>query len=275
VVGQFPTPPPPKPSALVAVIGSNDNTPPTFAGLQEAFACTPVRDGFDRLGEVGEAGFRSTVGGLLAEALVRLDRNDEAAQVLDIVDAIAQLDDVDPQVRSRSVRAKILAKRGRRPEAKRLAREVVEIAARTDYLVLHADALLALAAVLGESEQAVQALRNALELFEQKQTDVQADQTRALLAVAARNSHAPQTLLGGGLPLFRAVDNPEVVAADAEAARRPVIPLHEHLQRVHVIGGSAQHHGGPVNLDAPANDREPDVVVPIFVVGSPHTYKIQ
>ena len=127
-----------------------------FAGLVELAAGDAhkaeqdLRDGFDRLGEVGEAGFRSTVGGLLAEALVRLDRNDEAAQVLDIVDAIAQLDDVDPQVRSRSVRAKILARRGQRAEAERLAREAVEIAARTDYLVLHADALLALGGARGE-----------------------------------------------------------------------------------------------------------------------------
>ena len=147
-----------------------------------------LRDGFDRLGEVGETGFRSTVGTILAEALVRLDRDEEAAGVLDVVNAIAQLDDVDPQVRSRSVRAKILARRGQHAEAERLAREAVEIAARTDYLVLNADALLALAEVLGDNDEATEALRNALERFQQKQNVVQAGQTRARLAALAQAS---------------------------------------------------------------------------------------
>jgi tetratricopeptide (TPR) repeat protein len=128
------------------------------------------------------------VGSILAEVLVRLGRDEEAAEVLDVVDAIAQRDDVDPQVRSRSVRAKLLARRGQRAEAERLAREAVEIAARTDYLVLHADALLALAEVLGETDEAVEALRRALELFEQKENVVQAEQTRARLAVLAQTS---------------------------------------------------------------------------------------
>lgn len=128
------------------------------------------------------------MGSILAEVLVRLGRDEEAAEVLDVVDAIAQRDDVDPQVRSRSVRAKLLARRGQRAEAERLAREAVEIAARTDYLVLHADALLALAEVLGETDEAVEALRRALELFEQKENVVQAEQTRARLAVLAQTS---------------------------------------------------------------------------------------
>src|SRR2546430_5155414 len=48
----------------------------------------------------------------LAEALVRTGRDGEAEQVLDVAAECAQLDDIDPQVRLRAVRAGILARRG-------------------------------------------------------------------------------------------------------------------------------------------------------------------
>jgi len=60
---------------------------------------------------------------------------------------------------------------------------------RTDYLTLHGDALLALADVLveaGKDEQAVVALREAVELFDRKEATAQAAQTRARLEELAR-----------------------------------------------------------------------------------------
>jgi class 3 adenylate cyclase/tetratricopeptide (TPR) repeat protein len=143
-----------------------------------------LRLGFDRLGELGEGGFRSTMGTLLADALVQLGRDEEAEDVLAVVDGLVITDDVDPQVRTRAVRARIRARRGELAEAERLAREAVELAARTDYLVLHGNARLALAEVLrlaGAVDAAVETLRAALEIFERKQHVLLIESTRARL----------------------------------------------------------------------------------------------
>jgi hypothetical protein len=52
-------------------------------------------------------------------------------------------------VQWRGPRAKVLAARGERDEAERLAREAVELAERTDFLNLRGDALANLAEVTG------------------------------------------------------------------------------------------------------------------------------
>ena len=161
-----------------------------FLGIIELYAGDPVeaeralRDGYERLGELGARGNRATTATLLADALLRQGRDEEAEEVLNVADEIAQPDDCDPQVRSRGVRARILARRGRLAEAERLATEAVELAARTDFTVLHGDALLALAEVLrasGAAHESTAALEEALSLFERKENVVQAEQTRALL----------------------------------------------------------------------------------------------
>jgi class 3 adenylate cyclase/tetratricopeptide (TPR) repeat protein len=143
-----------------------------------------LREAWDGLGGLGEAGFRSTVGTMLADALVRLGRLDDAEEVLGVVTQLVQADDVDPQVRMRWVQGLIQAGRGELAHGERLARESVALASKTDYLVLHGDALLALADVLtasGKDEQAVVALREAVELFDRKEAEAQAAQTRARL----------------------------------------------------------------------------------------------
>ncbi|HZQ02764.1 MAG TPA: tetratricopeptide repeat protein [Gaiellaceae bacterium] len=125
------------------------------------------------------------MGTLLGETLVLQGRDDEAEDVLAIVDEVVLRDDVDPQVRMRSVRARILARRGELDAAERLARDAVALAARTDYLVLHGNALLALADVLrraGAEDGAAAALREALALFERKEHVPLTERTRALLA---------------------------------------------------------------------------------------------
>ena len=146
-----------------------------------------LRESFVNLGELGESGFRSTVGTLLAESLLRLGRDAEAEEVLGVVDGFVLDDDVDPQVRLRTVRGRIRARAGDLAEGERLAREGVAIAARTDYLLLHAYALLALANVLrltGAEDDAAAILQLALDLFERKENLPMAEQTRALLAAA-------------------------------------------------------------------------------------------
>jgi len=155
-----------------------------LAGDVEA-AERALRRGFDGLGELHETGFRSTVGTMLADALVMLGRLDEAEEVLATALSLAAKDDCDPQVRGRSVAARIKVRRGDPETALGPAREAVALAARTDYLVLHGDALVALAEVeraCGATAEAETALRAALELYERKENVVQAGWTRALLA---------------------------------------------------------------------------------------------
>jgi tetratricopeptide (TPR) repeat protein len=152
-----------------------------------------LRDGFEQLGEMGETGFRSTVGTMLADALVDLDRDREAEEVLTVVDGLVVADDVDPQVRLRWVRARIHARRGELVEGERLAREAVAIAARTDYLVLHANALRALAEVLqlaGATGDVLPTLRQALQLDERKQNVPRAESTRARIHELEQSSSA-------------------------------------------------------------------------------------
>jgi ATP/maltotriose-dependent transcriptional regulator MalT len=144
-----------------------------------------LREGYDRLTEIGEQNWRATNATLLADALMRQDCDGDASTMLAVADEIAQHDDYDAQVRMRAVRAQILARRGELAQADRLAREAVMMVARTDDIVLHGDALLAFADVLrrsGATEEAEAALRRALELFERKENIVQAEQTRARLA---------------------------------------------------------------------------------------------
>ena len=154
------------------------------AGEDETAAAV-LRESFDALGRLGEAGFRSTVGTLLADALERLGRLDEAEEVLALVAELAAPDDCDPQVRMRAVRARILTRRGDVAAAQAMGEEAVALASRTDYLVLHGEALLALAGAQhasGAVAAARESLREALELFERKEDVPQAARTRELLA---------------------------------------------------------------------------------------------
>ena len=84
-----------------------------------------LREPWTRYGAIGETGFRSTVGTLLARALVEAGRREEAERVLDETETFVRAGDFDPQARLRSVRALILARRGETVEAERLAREAV------------------------------------------------------------------------------------------------------------------------------------------------------
>ncbi len=62
-----------------------------------------LRDGYDRLTELGAEGLRASIATLLADSVSRQGRDEEATELLDVADGIAQTDDFDPQVRSRSV----------------------------------------------------------------------------------------------------------------------------------------------------------------------------
>jgi class 3 adenylate cyclase/tetratricopeptide (TPR) repeat protein len=159
------------------------------AGTIELLAGDPaaaereLRHGYELLGALGETGFRSTTGSILAEALLLQGRDAEAESMLDELAAIMQADDVDPAVRALGVRGRLLARRGELAEARRLAEEAVALAEPTDYLDLRGEALTALAEVLhscGLPLEEARALQAAVSIYEQKGNLVSAARARSL-----------------------------------------------------------------------------------------------
>ena len=83
----------------------------------------------------------------------------------------ASPDDFASQGRSRQIQARVLSARNQSAEAEALVREAVAIVGRTDYLVLHGDALIHLGRILhaaGNAEEAVASAREALAPYQRK-----------------------------------------------------------------------------------------------------------
>jgi tetratricopeptide (TPR) repeat protein len=145
-----------------------------------------LRTACDSLERRGDWGHYTSLAPLLAEALRRQGRAEEAAEPLEKSARTALADDVEAQTSLLRVRARILADRGELDEAERVARAGIEALARTDYIDPHASALDDLGAILaskGELEEARAALEKALALHEQKGNLVLAARTRERLAL--------------------------------------------------------------------------------------------
>ena len=143
-----------------------------------------LRRDYDALTAMGEKFLRSTIGGMLARALVMQGRSEEAEVLTQLVEEIAAEDDTDAQAVWRGVRARALAERGDGTAALELADEAVELRRRTDSPVLLAEALGDLAAVLessGRYADARAALDEALSLASAKGDVVSAERVRAEL----------------------------------------------------------------------------------------------
>jgi class 3 adenylate cyclase/tetratricopeptide (TPR) repeat protein len=135
------------------------------------------RSGYEVLGRMEETGYQSTVAGLLAHALVALDRDDEAEEFVSQARTAAAHDDVSAQTLWRTAAAKILSSREEFEGAERLARQAVAIIEETDLLNYRADALMDLGLVLkraGRVDEAVEAIRAALDLYKRKGNTVSA-----------------------------------------------------------------------------------------------------
>ncbi|MDP9329083.1 MAG: hypothetical protein M3P11_00300 [Actinomycetota bacterium] len=97
----------------------------------------------------------------------------------------ARPNNVEAQILWRSTRAKVLARRGELEAAERLGEEAVTIAAESDFLSTHAEALMDLAEVLelaGRREDAEVRTKDALRFFELKRNVLGADRARGWLA---------------------------------------------------------------------------------------------
>ncbi len=181
-----------------AALSELGRTLTSVAGQHEAIVATLARDfaaaerclrtGYEALAEMGEKAILSGTAADLADAIYAQGRYDEAERFTEITEAAAADDDVDSQISWRSVRGKILAKRGEIDEAERLAREAVLLAAQTDWLNEHAKALVDLGVVLREAarmEEADAAIRQGVMLYERKGNLAAVDTARALLGQPA------------------------------------------------------------------------------------------
>ena len=143
-----------------------------------------LRRDYEALERMGEKYMLCSVASELARALVEEGRDEEAEHYTEVARELAAADDLSAQVLWRSVRARVLARRGEQEEAVALAREAVELLRDTDSLVAQADALFDLAEVLrvgGRSTDALAALGEALALYERKGDLASAARARALL----------------------------------------------------------------------------------------------
>jgi len=133
-----------------------------------AAAETWLRRGLEILRPVAPAGLQC---GLLAEALYEQGRYDEAEPVVETARELAFPSEASSQVLWRTVAAKLAARHGKVGHAEELARAAVDIAAGTDAVNLHGDALVAFAAVLrvdDRDDEAEAALADAAALYRRK-----------------------------------------------------------------------------------------------------------
>nr|WP_231988704.1 BTAD domain-containing putative transcriptional regulator [Mycobacterium sp. 1274761.0] len=173
-----------------------------FAGIVELVVGDPAAaephlrkayTGFRRLGLDADT---AETAALLGRACLALDRADEAEKLCAESERLAG-HALKPSIAWRTLRAHLLSCRGEHDEARHLAEAAVGLAERTDLLVDHGDACLALAVVLraaGADSGARAAAERAAELYEQKDAAALAEKAHAVLGqpVAAAPEAVPE-----------------------------------------------------------------------------------
>ena len=155
--------------ALVGVL--RDSGYVEMLAVEPTRAETELREGYEILDRIGDVGHLSSFAPDLGDAVYEQGRYDEAHLLSEIAERITIQGDVDAEVRWRQLRGKTLARRGRHEEAEAMAVEAVRLASKTDYLDLHAHALMGLAEILRLAHRepdAASALREALDLHRRK-----------------------------------------------------------------------------------------------------------
>jgi tetratricopeptide (TPR) repeat protein len=159
-------------------------------GAVEMFAGAPdlaenaLRETCTTLQLHGHTAMLATRAADLADAICEQGRYVEAETWVRLARESAGSDDLDAAFAWRYVHAKVLARIGAIDEAKQLAREAVDLVGRTDALNRHGDSLLVLAEILhvqGSDNEALENIREALRLYEQKGNIVSAERAKAML----------------------------------------------------------------------------------------------
>ncbi len=163
-----------------------------FAGILELVADDPAAaephlrrayNGFRRMGLDADT---AETAALLARACLALDRDAEADELCTESERLAG-HALKASIAWRTVRAQLLARSGAHVEARRVAEEAIAVAERTDLLVDHGDACLALATVLeiaGDGVGARAAAEKAVVLYELKGAAALAQKAHSVLGNA-------------------------------------------------------------------------------------------
>ncbi|HEU0234875.1 MAG TPA: BTAD domain-containing putative transcriptional regulator [Candidatus Limnocylindrales bacterium] len=146
-----------------------------------AAAATHLQTAVDFFSEVGDMWFLSIVSVEQARALCERQLDAEAAALVAHLDTLPADPSASYRVRRGEVLARLAARRGDHAAARSLAEASVALAAETDFLGFHGDALVGLAEVhrrAGRPHDANAALVGAFDLFVRKGNVVAAERTR-------------------------------------------------------------------------------------------------
>jgi DNA-binding SARP family transcriptional activator/class 3 adenylate cyclase/tetratricopeptide (TPR) repeat protein len=131
-----------------------------------------LRPTYESLKTIGEKSHFSSMAHALASVTFAQGRYEEAEALTRECEEASRANDVHSQIHWRSIRARVLSRRGAFAEAEVLAREAIAIAEGSDFLPAHADALMGLADVLdhaGRSTESIPAVERAIALYEEKE----------------------------------------------------------------------------------------------------------
>ena len=170
-----------------------------FAGIVELIGDDPAAaelhlrkayNGFRRMGLDADT---AETAALLGRACLTLDRDAEADELCTESERLAG-NALKASIAWRTLRARLLSRRGDHDEARRVAEAAVSLAGRTDALVDHGDACLALATVLkvaGDAVGARAAAERAVDLYERKGAAALVDKARVVLGISD-HAHSPE-----------------------------------------------------------------------------------
>ena len=178
---------------LIGHLGAGFWVPPIYFALAALWQDDPVaaerelQPGHRALAQLGERSNFSSLAAVHAQAVYDQGRYDEAETLAEQARRASRPIDIQCQTIWRTVKAKVLAQRGEPARAEELAREAVAYVKHSDFLPVHAQALMDLAEILllaGQPRAATPILNEATRLWEQKGNLVAAARTRRVRAPA-------------------------------------------------------------------------------------------
>ena len=144
-----------------------------------------LRPGYEALKRMGETSHFSSLSHALSDALYAQARYDETESLTHECELACRPNDVNSEILWRSIRAKVLARRGDFPTAEMLSRDALALAESSDFLPAHADALFNWGEALhlaGREDEAEVSFAAAAAAYEAKGNLLAARRARAALA---------------------------------------------------------------------------------------------
>jgi tetratricopeptide (TPR) repeat protein len=164
---------------------SIDSGPVELLAGDPVAAEAELKKDHDALDAMGERNYISTIAGLLAEAVYRQGRFEEAATHAAFCEAIAAPSDVYSQYLWRGIKGKLLARDGAGNDGVDLAQTGVDESRKSDDIEGQGNAQLFLAeanAAAGRTEDAIRSAKEACALFEAKGNVISARRAREFAA---------------------------------------------------------------------------------------------